>query len=268
MSKIGVIADIHGNLPTLKKALDILEAAYIDQIVVCGDIVGYGTSPNECCDGIRALNCPVVAGNHDYAVADLTEYKESHSTTAVEGINYTKKVISEDNLRWLQSLPLHYKEYGMEFVHASLIKADKWHYLTHRSSFLDTDWHDIGDNFKVLKGQIGFVGHSHRPTLFLEKRRNKIQTIYVNLNKDVYMLKGRRAIIDAGSVGLPRGNSKQSSLVIYDTENQIVYFKRFTCSDNSGQPPETVKKEMSSWISVKRMIQRWFRRNATPSKER
>ncbi len=83
MSRIGVIADIHGHLAGLKKALEILEKERVDRLVVCGDVVGYGTSPNECCDRVRALNCPVTAGNHDWAVAGLTEYKETHLIKAI-----------------------------------------------------------------------------------------------------------------------------------------------------------------------------------------
>lgn len=259
MSKIGIIADIHSNLAALTKALGILQKERVDQIVVCGDIVGYGTSPNECCDRIRALNCPAVAGNHDWAVADLTEYQTTHSSSAVEGINHTKAIISEENLHWLQGLPLHYEQNNMEFVHASFVKADKWHYLTHRSSFLDTDWHDIGGNFAVLRGDIGFVGHSHRPTIFLEKRRKKIKIIHPQ--KEFYELQRRRAIIDVGSVGLPRGLTKRASLVIYDSANQIVRFKPFDLFDTPDQPQKTAKRKESAIKSVKRMIRRWFNRN-------
>lgn len=266
MSKIGVIADIHGNLAALTKALGILEKARVDQIIVCGDIVGYGTSPNKCCDRIRALNCPVVAGNHDWAVAGLTEYQTTHSSKAVEGINYTKAIISEENLHWLQSLPLHHAENGMEFVHASFAKADKWHYLTHRSSFLDTDWHDISGNFAVLKGQIGFVGHSHRSAIYLEKRRKKIKTIHPQ--KEFYELQGRRAIIDVGSVGLPRAPAKRANLVIYDSANRIVYFKPFDPSDTPVPPPKTAKKKEFPTTSLKLMIRRWFGRNSTPTLDR
>ncbi len=267
MSKIGVIADIHGNLAALKKALGILEKECVDRIVVCGDVVGYGTSPNECCDGVRALNCPVTTGNHDWAVAGLTEYKETHSSQAIKGIDYTKEVICEENLRWLQRFPLRHRENGLEFVHASLVESQKWYYLTSRRFTLDRGQQDVRDSFAVLQGQVCFVGHSHRPRMYLEKQPEDIEV--VNPHREFYELKGCRAIVDAGSVGLPRGSAKQSSLVIYDTANQRVYFKHFSLFDTPQQSPQTVYKQESPGKSVRRLMRRWLqlRRNARPSSD-
>jgi predicted phosphodiesterase len=225
MARIGVLADIHGNLPALEKALAVLREEGVDRVFACGDIVGYGTLPNECCERIRALNCPVVAGNHDWAVAGLTEYRRTHSPRAVEGIEYTKKVISRENLEWLQGLPLHHSEDGLEFVHASLVKADQWQYLTGRHSFTDSAWHDVQNNFHVLKGRVCFVGHSHQPSILLKTWYGRIKVLHPK--KDSVELKGRRAIVDTGSVGLPRDESGLSSLVIYDAAERTVHFKRF-----------------------------------------
>lgn len=259
MSKIGVMADIHGNLPALQRALDILQNAPVDAVSVCGDVVGYGTSPNECCDRIRALNCPVVAGNHDWAVADLTEYKNSHSIRAIKGINYTKKVISEENLDWLKSLPLHIKENGMEFVHASLFEGEKWYYLSAYRYVTSPGKQDVRASFAKLKGQVCFVGHSHYPRMFLEKQQDDIQVITPHSKS--YELRGCRAIVDAGSVGRPRDSANQSSLVIYDTDNQKIDFKYFALLDDTYPIPQTGKKQISIRKSVKQMIRSWFARN-------
>jgi predicted phosphodiesterase len=256
LSKIGVIADIHGNLPALKKALDILEAAYVDRIVVCGDIVGYGSFPNECCARIRTLNCPVVAGNHDWAVAGLTEYKESHSITAAKGIDYTKEVISEENLRWLQSLPLRHRENGLEFVHSSLVKGEKWYYLTSHRLSLHSFQQDVRESFSALKGQVCFVGHSHLPRMFLEKQEGEIEVI--DPHRAFYELKDHRSIIDTGSVGLPRNRSKQASLVMLDTDHQRVYFENFTIGDTPNHSHQPAKKKAVFGKIIRKLIGRWF----------
>jgi predicted phosphodiesterase len=254
LHRIGVISDIHANLPALEKALEILEEEGVDRIYACGDIVGYGESPNECCDRIRSLGCPVAAGNHDWAVAGLTEYEKSHTERAVEGIERTKQVIAKDNLRWLQNLPLYHKEDGMEFVHASLTKADQWHYLTRRHSFTDAAWHDVQNNFHILKGQVCFVGHSHQPTIFLEKRFGRIKVVHPQTA--TFELKGRRAIVDTGSVGLPRDASAKSSLVIYDRRDQVVHFRQFSLEGHDDRLIESAEKPQSVWQSTKRKISR------------
>ena len=254
MKKIGVISDIHSNIKALETALDILEKECVDRIYVCGDVVGYGAFPNECCDKIRALGCPVAAGNHDWAVAGLTEYKESHSAVATESIDYTKEVLSEKNLHWLQDLPLHHRENSTEFVHASLVKAERWNYLARGHSFTDSAWHDVLNNFAVLKGQVCFVGHSHRPTIFLEKRWAGIKV--VRPKTEVFDLRGRRAIVDTGSIGLPRDGSGESSLVVYDMENQRVHFKRFKVGGGLAATLPSKNTDRSVWDTLKSVFRR------------
>ncbi len=43
-------------------------------MVSLGDIVGYGASPNECCDLVRSDAEVTILGNHDAAVAGRMDY--------------------------------------------------------------------------------------------------------------------------------------------------------------------------------------------------
>ena len=225
MNKIAILADIHGNIKALTTALDMVKKERVDKIIICGDIVGYGKYPNECCDMIRALDCPVVAGNHDWAVADLTDYKKSFSKTAFESIDYTKKAITQKNLEWLKKLPLQYSEYGAEFVHSSLIQPEQFYYLALGSTIENSPYQDVCENFKVVKNQVCFVGHSHIPTIFLKKSRTNIKVI--EPTEPSYELHNNKAIIDVGSVGLPRGRGKNASFVIFEPSNRKITFKGF-----------------------------------------
>jgi predicted phosphodiesterase len=254
MQRIAVISDIHGNLPALEKAIEIIDLEAVDGVFACGDVVGYGDSPNECIEKLRELACPVVAGNHDWAVAGLTEYKNTHTERAVRGIERTREMLLKDNLRWLRNLPLYHREKGMEFVHASLTKADQWHYLTRRHSFTDTAWHDVQNNFSIMRGRVCFVGHSHLPTIFLEKRFGRIK--FIHPQSDSFELKGRRAIVDTGSVGLPRDLSAKPTLVIYDAKEQVVHFKQFTVEGQNDHLIEAATKSPSIWENTKRHMGR------------
>ena len=228
--KIAIMADIHSNLYALETALEIIKKDEVDRIFICGDVVGYGKQPNECCEVVRSMGCPVVAGNHDHAVADLIEYKTSHSTSAINGIEYAKSVITPENLEWLRSLPLYHIENDMEFVHASIINPDRWCYLALGKPFDDSKYQDVRDIFSAMKSQVCFVGHSHIPSIFIEKRVKNIAVI--DTSKHSYELAGKRAVIDVGSVGKPRTSAKRASLVIYDNEPQLVWFKRFRAVRN------------------------------------
>lgn len=154
MNKIAVLADIHGNLKALKTALNIVREEQVDRIFVCGDVVGYGEQPNQCCKTVRSLDCPVVAGNHDWAVAGLTEYKDTHSADAIKGIEYPKTVVTPQNLSWLKGLPLYHRGDETEFAHSSLIEPEGWHYLTLGTVFKGSAFQDVRETFQIMKGQI------------------------------------------------------------------------------------------------------------------
>jgi predicted phosphodiesterase len=68
---VALIADIHANAVALEAVLADLERERPDRLVCLGDLVGGGPQPREVVARIRALGCPVVAGNVDALVADF-----------------------------------------------------------------------------------------------------------------------------------------------------------------------------------------------------
>lgn len=63
--RIGLIADIHGNLLALETVLAELAREPLDQMVCLGDVAALGPQPGEALARLRALRCPVVMGNTD-----------------------------------------------------------------------------------------------------------------------------------------------------------------------------------------------------------
>jgi predicted phosphodiesterase len=61
--RVGLISDIHANLPALEAVLDDMPP--VDDIICVGDIVGYNPWPRECLERVRAVSSFVVQGNHD-----------------------------------------------------------------------------------------------------------------------------------------------------------------------------------------------------------
>jgi len=64
--RVGLISDIHGNLPALDAVLAELERDGVDRIVCLGD-VAVGPEPHATVARVHELGCPVVAGNWDAA---------------------------------------------------------------------------------------------------------------------------------------------------------------------------------------------------------
>jgi putative phosphoesterase len=66
---LGVISDIHGNLPALEAVVAELEREQVDELLCLGD-VALGPQPSETLGRVRALGCQVVMGNWDAWVLD------------------------------------------------------------------------------------------------------------------------------------------------------------------------------------------------------
>jgi putative phosphoesterase len=69
LSKVAVIADVHGNAPALRAVLDEIEREQVDLIVSCGDLT-WGPLPEETYELARGLNARLVRGNADRAVLE------------------------------------------------------------------------------------------------------------------------------------------------------------------------------------------------------
>ena len=216
-----VLSDIHSNFYALSKAEDILDSENIKTVFILGDIVGYGNSPNKCCNWLKKQNYHIIAGNHDKAVAfddfDLTDYSE----TAIQGVLSNRKQITLENKRWLASLPLYYSTSNFEFVHGSLVNPESFRYIDFKQN--DDLYSSVEQNFKIMKGEICFVGHTHSPAIYFKNKKITPSLIEYSLNQE--------AIIDVGSVGLPRNSRQNASFVIYYPEEKKVIFKRFSLKE-------------------------------------
>jgi putative phosphoesterase len=99
--RIGVISDIHSNYDALQAVLSAMGDH--DALVCLGDLVGYGAQPNEVVSEIRSLRPKaIVMGNHDYAIS--TGDTSGFVQHAVQAVEWTRKNISPENLRYVASL--------------------------------------------------------------------------------------------------------------------------------------------------------------------
>ncbi|HHS51086.1 MAG TPA: metallophosphoesterase [candidate division Zixibacteria bacterium] len=207
--KIAVLSDIHGNLPALEAVLDDARTV-ADEIVCLGDIVGYGASPVECIELIRATASLVVAGNHDYgAVGRHPLSKFSSFARAV--IEWTSAQIGADNKEWLSSLKLVSSRAGAKFVHSSPLSPESWHYI--RMNL------DVDALFEAFAERVCFVGHTHEPAVW-DMSGNAMPA------SDFAMSRERRYIVDVGSVGQPRDEDPRACYVVFDIEEQNIEFRR------------------------------------------
>jgi putative phosphoesterase len=178
---IGIISDIHGNHIALREVLKAIDSMAIKDIYCLGDIVGYYSQVNECCDELRSRNVVCIMGNHDWYMAANSFCPRSKSVN--DCLNYQRKVIRKDNLEWISAFPLFIKLNLIFMVHGG------WNdpideYLTPTEEYFDK-----------IEGKYFVSGHTH------------IQTIQEFKDK---------TYCNPGSVGQPRDGNPKAAFAVWD----------------------------------------------------
>ncbi|NBS88396.1 hypothetical protein EBS67_00020 [bacterium] len=117
-----IVSDIHSNAHALRAVIDDATKALkgrknfhasglpFHEIWCVGDLVGYGPEPNEVIDMLRkfqkeGIAVHAVKGNHDTAVAGITNARDHMHTAAAQCAEHNASIITPENQRWLASLP-------------------------------------------------------------------------------------------------------------------------------------------------------------------
>jgi diadenosine tetraphosphatase ApaH/serine/threonine PP2A family protein phosphatase len=213
--KTAILSDIHANVEALEAVLRDIAIIGCQKIYCLGDVVGYGPAPNEACARVRQLGIETVQGNHDQAAAlDIPLQEALLSPLAYRSLQWTRKVLSDDNRRWLRQLPQCIPLPDMEagLFHASPDRPEAWEYITSRYQAWD-----------VLEGQshkICFIGHTHRPSVWVLE-----DDLVSERPPEAISIRARsRYLVNVGSVGQPRDRDPRCSYVLFD--GQTVQFRR------------------------------------------
>jgi predicted phosphodiesterase len=216
--KIGVLADIHGNVSALQAVLADAGAFDVDQWWALGDLVLLGPDPVEVVETLRDLpQVGFVRGNTDRYVAQGPDavvqavgggglrVADQQRHLLVNSVEWTHRALAESGLLgWLESLPscLRVETSGgtrLLGVHASLYADD--------GPGIDTDIADR-DLQHLLAGcdaDVVVGGHTHVAT-----------------DRD---LAGVRAL-NPGSAGLPRRSNGAGWLLISDDGEALTVRQR------------------------------------------
>jgi predicted phosphodiesterase len=206
--RYGLISDIHGNHEALAAALDFLDKQKIDKYLCLGDVVGYGAEPSLCLKRVMELGCDMIAGNHDFAAVGKISV-DYFNIFAKESTLWTQDHLSADDKALLSAQPLVRDYSGFTLVHGSLYMPQAFDYI---QTIIDALY-----SFRELTEQVLFIGHSHVPITFIET-----DSISFSVNDTIPIEKGKRYIINIGSVGQPRDEDPRSCFAIFDTTARIV----------------------------------------------
>ena len=79
VTKIGLIADVHGAAAPLREALNICKKEGVSSVLCVGDIAGYGTEIEESIVLLQDHECITLLGNHEQWYLDRTAKKQENS---------------------------------------------------------------------------------------------------------------------------------------------------------------------------------------------
>lgn len=205
MDRIAVFSDIHANLPALQAVLADMDRRKIpaEERACLGDLVGYGSFPNEVVEIIRTQRIPTIMGNYDQGVGNSSDDCGCAYKTAVEealgkrSIAWSNTHTTVENKAFLRSLrdqiPLRLGELRAVLVHGSPRRINEYLYEDRPDASLE----------RILDGvnaDVLVVGHTHKP--------------YHRV------LPSGRHVINDGSVGKPKDGDPRAAYVILDVNER------------------------------------------------
>jgi diadenosine tetraphosphatase ApaH/serine/threonine PP2A family protein phosphatase len=210
-----LISDIHGNLEALEAVLSFTRQLEPYTLLCLGDTVGYGADPIKCFDAITNTAELILAGNHDLATADIVSYHD-FNPIAKKAIEWTKRMMSAEEIDLLGSLPLVYVDGDCYFTHASPVEPMSFNYVR----TID----DAAKAFSVIGQKYCFVGHTHLPLVL--RKDLKTGTIDALKEPRIETSGDYRFFVNIGSVGQPRDSNPDACIVVFDQDIEMIEFFR------------------------------------------
>jgi predicted phosphodiesterase len=210
--RLAIFSDIHSNLEALEAVLADAREKGCTQFVCLGDVVGYNANPLECVERVRAMDCPIVKGNHDEQ-ASLMESSRDFNELAEHAIEWTRNNLTEEDKEWLRDLRLQRQVRDFTIVHATLDTPAQWGYVFNTL--------DAAASFTYQHTAVCFFGHTHVPMVFIRDegiKRVRIEQLRIDMTKKYF--------INTGSVGQPRDADWRAAYCIYHLDKNVVEQRR------------------------------------------
>src|SRR5215472_3591073 len=120
-----LLSDVHANATALDASLDAVKGRW-ERVLCLGDVVDYGPDPDDVTERVRELSPFIIRGNHDKAVAGLTDLEDFNPVAQVAA-QWTRKQMQPANLDYIAKLPAGPASIdGITLVHGSYNDEDEY----------------------------------------------------------------------------------------------------------------------------------------------
>jgi predicted phosphodiesterase len=202
-----ILSDIHANLQALDAVLAHAASNTYDEVLVLGDLVGYGANPSEVIARTSALRpLAIVRGNHDKVCCGL-EDATGFNDDARESAEWTAANLTAAERTLLKGLsrgPILVND-TIEICHGAPFDED----------FYVFDQRDAMRAIAAMRRRICFFGHTHVPAAFVQLERHVLGG---RPDEIVDVPADGRAFVNVGSVGQPRDGNWQAAYGVFDAE--------------------------------------------------
>lgn len=204
--RLGVIADVHGNLPALEAVLSRVAELSVDAVVNLGDCASGPLWPAETVRLLRASTMNHVRGNHDRALG----------TTAPDGLgtsdSHAWHDLDAEARNWLATLPFEIEIGGARCFHGSPKDDDTYLLDAIEGGRLVAARPEAVETLLGTAGQaVVLCGHSHQPRLL--------------------RLDDGTVVVNPGSVGNPAYRATEPSIHVSESGGPHARFAVVTISD-------------------------------------
>lgn len=185
---IAIISDVHGNYVALQEVLNKIDGMGITDIYCLGDVVGYYSQVNECCNELRKRNIQCVMGNHDWYMASGIDCSRSKSVR--DCMAYQRRIITAENLDWIRNFRTTMVVQRISMVHGG------W------NNPIDEYLEPSQEYFSAIQGQLFASGHTH-----VQRLDYYYDKVYCN----------------PGSVGQPRDGDNRAAFATFENNSFKLY---------------------------------------------
>jgi predicted phosphodiesterase len=213
-----ILSDLHANWYALEAVLSAAQGKY-DQVVCCGDLVGYNPHPAQVIDWTKTHSSATIRGNHDKVVAGIEDL-DWFNEVAQAAATWTIGQLSEADLAYLRELP------------SGPCQLDHFH-MWHGSPGDEDEYvsatREAAPFFAHFDLPLAFFGHTHLQGGFFSKRGRVAPLPRVNYGEPdriVELEPDTLYMVNPGSVGQPRDGDPRAAYVLFDSDQKLVTFCR------------------------------------------
>ncbi len=195
MTRLAVLADIHGNLPALEAVIADMEGEDVDQVVVAGDLINGGPFSRQVLERVFDLGWVAIRGNHEMYLlehlATIQDRKRDRDSRCM--LELTAVQLGDE---WWQRIAVMPDELTLRFADARPLRI----------------LHGVAGNpFKTINRVTGEVEAS---ALLEGVAEDSLVTAHCHLHFERHL--AGRQIINPGSVGAPLDGRQDASYALLE----------------------------------------------------